>query len=487
NDFHFCFTPFLMVFTALLLVLSTWRWLRSWELVAGPPGPLPWPILGNALQLGASPHLAFLRLARRYGPVFALKLGSRNVVVLSGSKIIQQTLLKQGSDFAARPDFPSFQMISRGKSMAFGTYGPLWKLHRRVAQSVVREFSTKNVDTRHMFEKHVVAEVGQLIQILLGSCERETFIEPTRNIIIAVGNIMSAVCFGTRYDHSDKEFQQLLSHNDRFGKTVGAGSLVDVMPWLLRFPNPVRTGFREFRNLNEEFSAFIQTKVAQHRNTHKTNMTRDMTDSFIDVIDSGRARTNGGISLTPEFVESSMTDVFGASQDTLSTALMWIFLLLVHYPEVQRKVHAEIDRVVGRDRLPLLSDEPRLVYTVAFIFEVMRFSSFIPVTIPHAASTDTSIRGFRVPKGTIVFVNQYSVNHDPEIWQQPDRFDPTRFLTPAGDTIDKDLVNNILIFSLGKRRCIGEALSKMQLFILTSVLLGEDTSFTPRGFKQGRA
>lgn len=83
--------------------------------------------------------------------------------------------------------------------------------------------------------------------------------------MVAVANVMSAVCFGCRYSHDDAEFRELLSHNEEFGRTVGAGSLVDVLPWLQRFPNPVRTTFREFEQLNRNFSNFVLDKFLRHR------------------------------------------------------------------------------------------------------------------------------------------------------------------------------------------------------------------------------
>lgn len=139
---------------------------------------------------------------------------------------------------------------------------------------------------------------------------------------------------------------------------------------------------------------------------------------------------------------------------------------------MQARVQAELDQVVGRDRLPCLQDQPNLPYVMAFLYEAMRFSSFVPVTIPHATATSASVLGYHIPKDTVVFVNQWSVNHDPEKWPNPEDFDPARFLDKDG-FIDKDLAGSVMIFSVGKRRCIGEELSKMQLFLFISILAHE--------------
>lgn len=137
---------------------------------------------------------------------------------------------------------------------------------------------------------------------------------------------------------------------------------------------------------------------------------------------------------------------------------------------VQAKLQEEIDKVVGRDRLPSAEDQPHLPYVMAFLYESLRFSSFVPVTIPHSTTVDTTLMGYRIPKDTVIFVNQWSVNHDPLKWSTPEDFDPTRFLDENG-FLNKDLTNSVMIFSVGKRRCIGEELSKVQLFLFIAVLV----------------
>lgn len=139
------------------------------------------------------------------------------------------------------------------------------------------------------------------------------------------------------------------------------------------------------------------------------------------------------------------------------------------YPDVQARVQAELDQVVGRHRLPCLDDQPSLPYIMAFLYEAMRFSSFVPVTIPHATTASTFILGYHIPKDTVIFVNQWSVNHDPAKWPNPEDFDPARFLDKDG-FINKDLASSVMIFSVGKRRCIGEELSKIQLFLFIAIL-----------------
>uniref|UniRef100_A0A8B9J304 Cytochrome P450 family 1 subfamily B member 1 n=1 Tax=Amazona collaria TaxID=241587 RepID=A0A8B9J304_9PSIT len=416
-----------------------------------PPGPFPWPLIGNAAQLGSAPHLSFARLASTYGAVFQLRLGRWPVVVLNGESAIRQALVRQGAAFAGRPPFPSFRLVSGGRSLAFGGYSELWKLHRRAAHATVRAFSTGSRGTRHLLERHLLGEVRALVALLVSGSAGGAFFDPSRVLLVAVANVMSALCFGRRYSHGDGEFLRLVGRNEQFGRAVGAGSLVDALPWLQRFPSPVRAAYRAFRDLNRDFYGFVRGKFLQHQRSLRPGAApRDMMDAFIRL-----QREQPRLQL--EHVPATVTDIFGA-KNCLEVLCMYA------------KMQEEVDRIVGRDRLPCAEDQPHLPYITAFLYESMRFSSFVPVTIPHATTANTFIMGYLIPKDTVIFINQWSVNHDPAKWSNPEDFDPSRFLDENG-FINKDLTSSVMIFSLGKRRCIGEELSKVQLFLFTSILV----------------
>ncbi|KAG9465890.1 hypothetical protein GDO78_017588 [Eleutherodactylus coqui] len=335
-----------------LVAIYVFKWLQLWILprwseADHPPGPFPWPIVGNAMQIGSSPHLTFVELSKKYGEIFQIKLGSQKVVVLNGDRVIRHALLQKGPDFAGRPGFSSFKCVSGGRSLAFGLYNERWKAHRKLAQSTVRAFSTGNPDTKSRLGHHVLSETHELIKLFSSLGEEGKYFAPGRHLVVAVANVMSAVCFGRRYSHMDLEFQALLSNNDKFSKTVGAGSLVDVMPWLQRFPNPVRTVFSDFQQVNNEFYNFVHSKFIQHLKTAVWGVTRDMMDAFIHILGEVNEKSfimsqdrmekkeevkngNSGLQLLEtEHIPATVCDIFGASQDTLSTSLQWLIFFLI--------------------------------------------------------------------------------------------------------------------------------------------------------------
>uniref|UniRef100_A0A4W3J707 Uncharacterized protein n=1 Tax=Callorhinchus milii TaxID=7868 RepID=A0A4W3J707_CALMI len=108
--------------------------------------------------------------------------------------------------------------------------------------------------------------------------------------------------------------------------------------------------------------------------------------------------------------------------------------------------------------------------STAFIHEVCRFTSFVPLTIPHATTSRVTLHGYDLPEDTVVFVNQWSVNHDGAKWKEPETFEPGRFLDPDG-SVNRALADSVMIFSAGKRRCLGDQLAKTQMFLFTAILI----------------
>uniref|UniRef100_A0A673C2T4 Cytochrome P450, family 1, subfamily C, polypeptide 2 n=1 Tax=Sphaeramia orbicularis TaxID=375764 RepID=A0A673C2T4_9TELE len=362
----------------------------------------------HAAGSNASHHLA--KLAKKYGNVYQIRLGCSDIVVLNGDKAIRPALIQHSTEFAGRPNFISFQSVSGGKSMTFTNYSKQWKMHRKIAQSTIRAFSSANSQTKKAFEQQIVAEATELVEIFLKHSTEGQYFNPAHELTVAAANVICAL--------------SLLQNVDKFGQTVGAGSLVDVMPWLQSFPNPVRSIFKNFKDLNRDFFMFVRNKVEEHRETFDPEVTRDMSDAIIGVID--KADSDNG--LTTDHTEGTVSDLIGAGLDTVSTALHWILLLLV----------------VGRSRLPSVEDRGHLPYLDAFIYETMRFTSFVPVTIP-------------IPQPQITpYLN------------------PSRFLDENG-SLDKDITNSVMIFSAGKRRCIGDQIAKVEIFLFFAILLHQCT------------
>ncbi|XP_072195543.1 cytochrome P450 2H2 isoform X3 [Excalfactoria chinensis] len=227
---------------------------------------------------------------------------------------------------------------------------------------------------------------------------------PTTFLMHAVSNIICSVVFGDRFEYEDKKFLDLI----------------------------------EILDENEKHQNRIQTQE------------------------------KGNSYFTVESLIRTALDLFLAGTGTTSTTLRYGFLILLKHPEVEEKIHKEIDRVVGRDRSPCMADRSQLPYTDAVIHEIQRFIDFIPVNLPHAVTKDTMFRGYFIPKDTMIFPLLSPILQDCKEFPNPEKFDPGHFLNANG-TFRKS--NYFMPFSAGKRVCAGEGLARMEIFLfLTSIL-----------------
>ncbi|KAG9352039.1 hypothetical protein JZ751_020452 [Albula glossodonta] len=436
------------------------------------PGPKPFPIIGNVLEVGANPHLSLTAMSKQYGHVYQIQIGTRPVVVLSGSETVRQALIKQGEEFASRPDLYSFQFINDGKSLAFSSdQAGVWRARRKLAMNALRSFSTlegNDAGYSCILEEHVSKEGVCLVERLGAVMEASGSFDPFRHIVVSVANVICGMCFGKRYSHDDQELVNLVNMSDEFGQVTGSGNPADFIPFLRFLPS--RT-MKAFMDINARFNAFVQKIVREHYSSYDKNNIRDITDSLIDHCEDRKLDENSNVQISDEKIVGIVNDLFGAGFDTISTGLSWAVVYLVAYPEIQEKLHQEMKNVVGMERTPRLSDKPNLPYLEAFILEIFRHSSFVPFTIPHCTTKDTALNGFFIPKNTCVFINQWQVNHDSATWKNPSSFSPERFLNADGTSINKTDAEKVMLFGMGKRRCIGEAIGRTEFFLFMAILV----------------
>ncbi|XP_045889101.1 cytochrome P450 1A1 [Micropterus dolomieu] len=453
------------------------------------PGPKPLPIIGNVLEMGSKPYLSLSAMSKSYGHVFQIQIGMRPVVVLSGIETVRQALIKQGDEFAGRPDLYSFRFINNGESLAFSSeHAGVWRARRKLAYSALRSFSNLEGTTPEyscVLEEHVSKEGAYLIKQLNTVMKAEGSFDPFRYIVVSVANVICAMCFGRRYDHNDQELLSLVNLSDEFGQVVGSGNPADFIPALQFLPSPT---MKKFIGINNRFNVFVKKIVSEHYTTFDKDNIRDITDSLIDHCEDRKLDENSNVQVSDDKIVGIVNDLFGAGFDTVSTALSWSVMYLVAYPEIQERLYQDLKDKVGVDRSPRLSDRPNLPFLEAFILEMLRHSSFLPFTIPHCTTKDTSLNGYFIPKDTCVFINQWQINHDPELWKDPSSFNPDRFLSADGTELNKLEGEKVMTFGLGKRRCIGEVIARNEVYLFLAIMVqklhfstipGEPLDMTP--------
>ncbi|KAJ8382989.1 hypothetical protein SKAU_G00037670 [Synaphobranchus kaupii] len=436
------------------------------------PGSLPClpslPLLGSLLSLrdDLPPHLLFTSLGRTYGDLYALYLGPHYTVVVNNFRHAREVLLQRGKEFAGRPKMVTTEILSReGKDIAFADYSPLWKCHRRLVHA---SFSMFGEGTSKL-QTIVCEEVATLCSNLLTMAGKP--LDPEPLLMRAVTNVVCTLVFGSTYQPHDPELKAVMDYNTGIVQTIARGGLVDIFPWLRIFPNKDLKRLKECIKVRDEL---LNRKLEEHKASYSSEDTRDLLDALL----KGQRSSGEESSITDDHVLMTAAEAFGAGVETTTTTLLWVLAFLLHNPEVQDKIHQELDEQIGRDRMPCLADRGRLPYLESTLSEVMRIRPVTPVLIPHVALQDTSIGGHYIPKGTRVVVNMWSIHHDPQQWEEPEAFKPERFLDSEGHRFSPPY---FLPFGAGPRVCVGESLAKLELFLFASWLLQRFVFSTPPG------
>lgn len=141
--------------------------------------------------------------------------------------------------------------------------------------------------------------------------------------------------------------------------------------------------------------------------------------------------------------------------DTTTGTLTWALALLLNNPQVLKKVTAELDEKIGRNRMIQESDIQNLEYFQAVVKETMRLYPAAPLAFPHESLADCTVSGYNVPKSTHLLLNIHKLQRDPNVWSSPEEFKPERFLTTHKDIDVKGQNFELIPFGSGRRICPG--------------------------------
>ncbi|WP_018638340.1 cytochrome P450 [Parafrankia elaeagni] len=165
-----------------------------------------------------------------------------------------------------------------------------------------------------------------------------------------------------------------------------------------------------------------------------------------------------------------------AGHETTANALTWTFHLLGEAPEVAAKLHAELDGVLG-DRLPTFADLSRLTYTDAVLQEAMRLYPPVWAMVRHLVE-DRVVAGYQLPAGSTLLFSQWVIHRDECWWPEPERFDPARWLEPAGGAASSRPRFAYFPFGAGTRQCIGNTFAVAE-GVLALATIARDWTLTP--------
>ncbi|XP_019392692.1 PREDICTED: cytochrome P450 2K4-like isoform X1 [Crocodylus porosus] len=422
-----------------------------------PPGPRPLPVIGNLHIMDLKrPSRTLLELSETYGPVFSIQMGFTKTVVLSGYEMVKEALVNQADAFAERAEVPAFEELSRGNGILF-SHGENWKVMRRFTLSTLRDLGMG----KRVIEDHIVEECGHLIENI--DSQKGKPIDLTMIMNAAVANVIVSILLGERFSYTDPQFTRLLHLINETIKLAGTPSvmiynLFPTLGFLLK-------GHKTLLQNRDELYAFTQVAFTKHLKTLDRNDQRSLIDAFF--IRQQEEKSDTKSYFNNDNFKSLISNLFSAGMDTTSTTLCWGILLMTKYPKIQQKVQEEIEKVLGSNP-PRMEYRSKMPYTDAVIHEIQRFANILPMNLPHATTMDVTLKGYFIPKGTYIIPLLASVLQDKSEWEKPDAFYPEHFLDAEGKFVKKEA---FMPFSAGRRRCVGETLAKMELFLFFTSLL----------------
>ncbi|NXF39136.1 CP2CL protein, partial [Nyctibius bracteatus] len=450
-------TVVLLVCIACLLSFASWK--RRSGKGKMPPGPAPFPIVGNVLQVKPKNLAKTLqKLSKEYGSVFTVHLGSEPVVVLHGHDVVKEALVDRGDEFATRGHMPIGDRANNGLGIVFSN-NEQWLQVRRFALTTLRNFGMG----KRSVEERIQEETEYLLEEI--NKTKGTPFDPTFMLSCAVSNVICSIIFGKRYDYKDKKFLALMNNMNNIFEMMNShwGQLYQMFSKILDYlPGPHNKIFTEF----DALKAFVSEEVKMHQASLDPSSPQDFIDCFLSKMQEEKEHPSSSFHM--KNLITSTFDLFIAGTETTSTTIRYGLLLLLKYPEIQEKVQEEIDRVVGRSRRPCVADRPQMPYTDAVVHEIQRFISLIPLSLPHTVTKDTCFREYVIPKGTTIFPILSSVLHDSKEFPNPNEFNPGHFLNKNGTFRKSEF---FMPFSAGKRICPGEGLARMEIFLFTATIL----------------
>ncbi|KAJ3503006.1 hypothetical protein NLJ89_g8629 [Agrocybe chaxingu] len=336
-------------------------------------------------------------------------------------------------------------------------YGDEWRRHRKACQQHLNREAAKSYQPIQAKKTH------EILLALLQSPEK--FAAHTR--MHSLGITMDMM-YGYQLKSLDDPVISAAKKAIELGNQVWSqtGSLINTFPILGRVPAWVPGAMsQKITKESARWTAVMKSIPWEDtkRRMAEGNVTPSLLTQFLE-----RKATVGASEEEEEILKNVAYTIYGAASDTTESATGTFFYAMAKNPHVQKKAQAEIDRVVGANRLPDFTDRPSLPYIEAIYREVMRSAPPLPLGLMHTLAEDDVCEGYFLPAGTQVFPNIWAITHDPNMYRDPHAFQPERFFNEDGTLNDDD---RILAFGYGRRVCVGKHVASSTMWIsIVSIL-----------------
>ncbi|KEH33357.1 putative flavonoid 3',5'-hydroxylase [Medicago truncatula] len=423
-----------------------------------PPGPRGWPILGVLPHLGTMPHVTLANMAKKFGPIMYLKMGTCDTVVASSSDAARAFLKTLDHNFLNRPTIIGATYLGyNSQDLVFAKYGPKWKLLRKLTTlHMLGGKALQNwANVRENEVKHMVRSIHE-------SGKKGESIEVGGLLSCAITNMVSQVVLSKRMFASkgqeSKEFKEMVVEFMTISG-INIGDFVPFIGWI-----DLEGVVGKMKRLHKRFDEFLTKLIEDHVNcAHERKGNPD----FLDIV-LANDDDNFGERLSLSNIKALLLNLFTAGTDTSSSIIEWALAEMLKSPNILIRAQKEMNQVVGRERMLVESDLEKLPYLQAICKETYRLHPSTPLSVPRVSNKACQINGYYIPKNTRFNVNIWAIGRDPNIWANPLEFKPERFLSGKYARIDPSGVDFELIpFGAGRRVCVGY---KMAIVVIEYIL-----------------
>ncbi|XP_028639203.1 steroid 21-hydroxylase isoform X3 [Grammomys surdaster] len=440
----------------LLLLLAGTRWLwgqwKLWNLHLPPLAP------GFLHFLRPNLPVYLLGLTQKLGPVYRIRLGLQDVVVLNSNRTIEEALIQKWVDFAGRPPIIHGAM---DLDLSLGDYSVMWKAQKKLSRSALMLGMRESMEPL----------IEQLTQEF---CERMraqagTPVTICKEFSLLTCSVICCLTFGDKQDSTlvhgihncVRDLLQAWNH--------WSIQILDIFPLLRFLPNPGLWKLKQFQEIRDHI---VKQQLRQHKDSLVAGgQWKDMIDYMLQGLEKQRDGKDTE-QLHEGHVHMLVVDLFVGGTETTATTLSWAVAFLLHHPEIQKRLQEELDLNLGPSSQLLYKNRMQLPLLMATIAEVLRLRPVVPLALPHRATKTSSISGYDIPKDMIVIPNIQGANLDETVWELPSKFWPDRFLEPGRNPRTPS-------FGCGARVCLGEPLARLELFVVLARLLQAFTLLPP--------
>ncbi|XP_066326752.1 cytochrome P450 78A9-like [Miscanthus floridulus] len=439
------------------------------------PGPRGLPVLGSMALMTGLAHRKLAAAAETQASrrrLMAFSLGETRVVVTADPDVARELLAS--ASFADRPVKESAYGLLFHRAIGFAPHGAYWRALRRVASAHL--FSPRQIAASAAQRAVIARQMVDAMTVTVSTTAAPVVVARRFLKRASLHNVMWSV-FGRRYDllaADSEEAAELKALVDEGYDLLGQLNWSDHLPWLARFDLQRTRG--RCSALVPRVNRFVGNIIVEHRarlGGDDTTAVMDFTDVLLSL--------QGDDKLSDADMIAVLWEMIFRGTDTVAVLIEWVLARLVLHQDVQRKVHDELDRVVGPGRAVTESDTASLVYLQAVIKEVLRLHPPGPLlSWARLATSDVHVGGHLVPAGTTAMVNMWAITHDPSVWPEPTEFRPERFVVmgPAA-AAEVDVVPimgsdlRLAPFGSGRRSCPGKSLAVATVGFWVATLLHE--------------